>query len=581
MAKAKWALYPFLYLIIPIVLFVIFGDVLFDIGLFIRTKEIQQMIPVYTNIFESNTTNNIEQINNTQHIKNYNKPIFFDSERFTNLTQYHASLNSMHPSSWIDLNNQLFCPIKYSMSLNPINTISSSAERLLKAIYNLQFLNDCHDLNHKFLILDLSVFGDSGLGAVTNGFLIKFLFRALVTNRTLLLHGKWKWSSKPCDLKYNAMECYFLPISNCDANQLIQRSQKNDKFSYHIGLMPDAKICDLGAYYENINSFSDKPCQQQVIHITINHRGMPYHPLMKTINDEMMKKYFCNYQCYRAVATSFFYRLQFKTLQIVYQKVRHSIIASMVNNDEKIFNPMNTISLPIRGTDKCSNDERYVGEMECWSIMEYIGFLRSVKYLSFGRIDTVIITSESIEIIDEIKNKINKSEWNIILNIDDSVPSSGNAKYINLEDDDLEDDDLENDVIIGGLSSLLLQMNSKYIAFTRSSNWLDNMWNIAEELNCEEIFWKKELLYKDVNDDNYYFNFNKQCFEFRQFGVLNRKIHNKHILYPPDLWDIIHAKNLNPHKFSLMFGVNITDAGWNTYCDRYMEDPFIDALHID
>ena len=115
-AKARRS--PFLYFIIPIVGFVIFGDLVFDIGFLSRSKEIKQ----------------IKEINSNK----VSKPIFFDPERYIKLTQYHSNMNKKYPSSWIDLNNQLFCPIKYSLTLNPINTISNGAERLLKAIYKLQ-----------------------------------------------------------------------------------------------------------------------------------------------------------------------------------------------------------------------------------------------------------------------------------------------------------------------------------------------------------------------------------------------------------------------------------------------------------
>merc|ERR1712228_587904 len=110
---------------------------------------------------------------------------------------------------------------------------------------------------------------------------------------------------------------------------------------------------------------------------------MEFHPSMKTINDGIMQRVIgCNYQCFRGVATSFFYRLNNISLNAIYGNVQHSITQSV-----KALDPINTVALPIRATDKCRR-VGYGGEMDCWSPEEYVAFLRSAKYLSFGRINT-------------------------------------------------------------------------------------------------------------------------------------------------------------------------------------------------
>ena len=80
---------------------------------------------------------------------------------FTNYTLYSAKIkpyidisNKMYPKSWQELNNQLFCPIKYSSSLS-LNKASINQESILKHIFQTQFLNNdeskCLDPNRKCL----------------------------------------------------------------------------------------------------------------------------------------------------------------------------------------------------------------------------------------------------------------------------------------------------------------------------------------------------------------------------------------------------------------------------------------------
>lgn len=188
---------------------------------------------------------NIIQINtnfstNNKQIVSSPTPIFFNDYKFKKLLEYYNNHSSSHPSSLYHLHEQLFCPLKHSFTFTAHDSVSNAQEIILRKIYELQFayylssplesnfnLNTSMDdkerefcvsnKNSKYLILNAKAFGQSGLGAITNGPLIKYLYRAILSNRTLLLNGKWQWSSPHayCS-KYIAMECYFLPISNCN-----------------------------------------------------------------------------------------------------------------------------------------------------------------------------------------------------------------------------------------------------------------------------------------------------------------------------------------------------------------------------
>ena len=223
----------------------------------------------------------------------------------------------------------------------------------------------------------------------------------------------------------------------------------------------------------------------------------------------------------------------------------------LVNDRNDIYiNPINTISLPIRHSDKCKSNSHVGGEMECWTIDEYISFLESVSYLSDNRIDTVIITSESTEFVNNLTDKILKyDEWKysnhkwkrVIINRDDISSQIGASDYmLNRERyeewisyiDNRLGTKLEYDPIVGALSSLLLQISSsKYIVHTKSSNWLDLIWSLSKHLNCESIFWKKQLFVERLGIS---IDLDKQCFEFNQWGLANKLVFRKSITYPPN-----------------------------------------------
>merc|ERR1712113_202940 len=221
--------------------------------------------------------------------------------------------------------------------------------------------------------------------------------------------------------------------------------------------------CNASQNYQSSDFVEDDGvihCLQRIVHISEHLKAMEFHPLIDRMSEAMMQRIIgCNYACFRGVAISFFYRLRNVSLNMIYRNVQRSIVESMKLSD---FNPINTVSLPIRATDKCRR-EGYGGEMDCWSENEYVAFLASLRYLSSDRINTVIITSESRQMSVGVAEQLKKenNEWNVILNVNDRQPETGNSHRIKSENVHT----LPDDVIIGALSSLMLQTNGKYVAF--------------------------------------------------------------------------------------------------------------------
>lgn len=186
---------------------------------------------------------------------------------FALMQEYASTVSSIgHPLSIHTLNEQLFCPLKHSSTLNPSTSmISSAGERLLRFIHSNQFKTNCNDPSIQYLIYDTTGWY-TGLGATTNGGILKYFTRSLMSNRTFILVGSWEWSK---DLQHcvetgrEGFGCYFLPPSNCKYADIIQNVDVSDETQYR-RTKGVPKDCNLG-------DFPDKQwCPQRVMYIEQN-----------------------------------------------------------------------------------------------------------------------------------------------------------------------------------------------------------------------------------------------------------------------------------------------------------------------
>ncbi len=75
-------------------------------------------------------------------------------------------------------------------------TVSNSGELLLKLIYKTQFVSNCNDPKHKFVIFDIaqkSQMKGTGIGATFNGGILKYFVRAMMSKRIFLMNGEFEW----------------------------------------------------------------------------------------------------------------------------------------------------------------------------------------------------------------------------------------------------------------------------------------------------------------------------------------------------------------------------------------------------
>ena len=211
--------------------------------------------------------------------------------------RYSTSIsNKTYPSNWLELNDQLFCPILHSRTLNRGMSTSNGDEHLLELLYALQFKDDCfaEDENNKFLVFDIHTASVRGLGAVLQAALMRFLYRALYTNRTLLVTGKWEWSSGQsfCADK-PGMECYVLPPSNCDYDAVLSHFGTHQQWS---GAIPSH--CDIGGDNKSLPL-----CTERIVTINKRFEGWGYFPRPSAMDRYLLYRYRFNYNVFRVVAT--------------------------------------------------------------------------------------------------------------------------------------------------------------------------------------------------------------------------------------------------------------------------------------
>lgn len=124
--------------------------------LFLNIVSEQEPCVIYHNQLVETVKHN-DKSRDTRYEYNLNVSTF--GRIFTNSTLYSQKIQKyidiavqIYPKSWQDLNNQLFCPIKYSSSLS-LNKDSIVQESILKHIFSMQFLNndrsECLNPNRK------------------------------------------------------------------------------------------------------------------------------------------------------------------------------------------------------------------------------------------------------------------------------------------------------------------------------------------------------------------------------------------------------------------------------------------------
>eukprot|EP01084_Bolivina_argentea_P215676 366220_1 len=481
-------------------------------------------------------------------VDDYMPNMFDDLSMMPGLNDIHtpSNINNIYPINIWQLNKQQFC----SANMNDQRHI-----KLLNDIYRLQFSTTC-DLNNKsntYLIYQIEIHDGSGLGATLNS-VAKYFLLSLHLNYTFLFNGQLDWTID-VDYCHNKIgfNCYLMPISNCDPITLL--SQVNTT-QYLDG-------SDIEHHSKN-NHYS-------IIHIT-THPGNRYRieelldmklfpvDMNKIIN----KTYNMLYLEWYSIFVSFILRPSIPVRDIIDDKLRRSKPFPIVS--------WQTVSIPIRASDKCRNlktkrNATYIPEAEvstCWEAKEWVLLMNAIKYFTNSQIDTVILTSEDQEflndVIDMMQNEtISKVDnWAIITNILDFSVGEGTASYRETKNIGKysHGQSLDKDHIVSALASLLLQIHleSEYMVKMTSSSWTNLIWNLMAFMDC--------------NHDEYFKLKNEsKCISVYTPGYVEISNYT-YVEFSRDIFEKIHDENLEPDLFYNKFKIHIGDQGWNRWCRR-------------
>ena len=276
---------------------------------------------------------------------------------------------------------------------------------------------------------------------------------------------KWKYADEnSCDpniVNRNALECYFLPISNCrlDNFRINKKHRKgeiilnNQLFKVNIRNIFFIDRNNKHTIFQNNNKkiYYVKEKYDDLFDIPV--RNKDYY---KYRNISLLK--------YQTILWSFFMRLKTNLKEEI-----DKILLFELNKKEILnkFDPSKALSMPIRWGDKCGNNynrHKYsrIEIEECFVFEEYMNIIKLLQKTI--DLDYVILTSESKEIIEKAKN-ITKNKFKFIFNNHDLMQGSGLIESMTLNSNSLKD------IFISTLSSLKLQLISKYYINMHASTW--------------------------------------------------------------------------------------------------------------
>ena len=216
----------------------------------------------------------------------------------------------------------MFCKIDTN------NQFSDGMHQFLRSLFQIQFNADCTSLDTKFIIYNIALEAKTGFGSsITNG-LKRILAVSMMLNRTLLLTGKHDWSY---DLSYctgyDAMECYFVPISNCNALDILSQINTSDPTEYHIGAVP--KHCHFGNKIVDDHGDVLPECTERVIHLHTRRKHGGILLLNREISQWIRRRFKLRMMPFEAVVAAFFSRPQPAVRAMIYRKIQKSIVRSL------------------------------------------------------------------------------------------------------------------------------------------------------------------------------------------------------------------------------------------------------------
>eukprot|EP01084_Bolivina_argentea_P091522 164754_1 len=405
------------------------------------------------------------------------------SQQFEENTMRNRSIlkHKAHNPHLRAINDSLFCPL---ISQSNVDTYSKP----LEYISNLQF-NDSNNNtdNNKYMIVE--DFPGYGLFSKLS-FDVTLFTLAMALNRQYLVYRNmnenWPW------LKHNngktlydicqnrtGRDCVFKPFSNLKQEQVHFVLDQNDKSnSVYYFNRSKSDICNVVSIENAVQKWLKLTENFKVIYFSYQavssafqsgctvfsqHREAISYWLQ---NDTNWKITFYDFI---ALSWSYLLRLQNNIRALIDTKL------TILLDKYHWISPQQTISIPLRRSDKC------ISEMKCASLDLWKQIIHKILWGN-SEITHIIITSETKETINKTKTQFHFENIEKIYNDFDIQPDNGNTQQ--LQNSFGKDRGIVNS-LLSMLTTFKLQMHASYYVIQKQSNWLHGIWVMSSSFDCE------------------------------------------------------------------------------------------------
>lgn len=313
---------------------------------------------------------------------------------------------------------------------------------IMDYIHQRQNPTDCMKQNYFLGLINTQI----GFGASIRGTVLGSLFAALYSERVMIIHpNKFHFSGCADD---DTWTCYFLPVSNCT-------------YEEHVVAVKNS----TGSYLKNGDTNQMHRYNTSIRVLESDATWAPYQ-LYDRPNIPLKGVYQINHD--RVGASMLKYLLRLK------EPIKDKIESILKDSLPCDFDPSRTISLPIRGSDKCETWGA-LWETRCLSFDLYMEFAEHLRDLD-PKLDTIILTSEDPQYLQN--RTTYEDRWRFVLNNYDISPGVGGPGEV------FKKNFTKDEIFLSFMSTLHLQMRGKYLILNCGSNYHTILRQLVDYGDC-------------------------------------------------------------------------------------------------
>ena len=416
--------------------------------------------------------------------------------------------------------SSLFCNISHKRDKNKY-------KKLLKDIYNIQFNHSC-DINGKYYIISMDdLRTNRGFFSFIDHEYTPPFALSLFTNRTFVftqnsdrkpwvyLKKNGKTIPKLCQNR-TGKNCIFKKVSNCtklQINKIIDYAKETNNYTVIDYTHKPPNICKKSKrltpeQFHQITKDYMVIYQRFECNLFWSRKEVMNRGLIETMIQQ--RNWNINYHEFNSIIWSLLIRPQNNVKNMINDIVQQTLKKYKWQSKE------NTISIPIRGSDKCKNDKnnnetlQYLNkpEMFCFHPLQFLNVAEIIQKQQKHKghaINSIIVTSEDKNIMDFIhQNERKYPSFKFIYNDQDIMPNCGLVQDLDKKQRNNEQETFK--LLISMLSTIKLQMHANYYIIQRQSNFGHAIWGLSNNVHCQI----DQYIGTDDNADNHKFCLNLQ-----------------------------------------------------------------------